>query len=111
MIYNYIDAPRGVMLWAFAYSTNKSEKSLHLKKEPVKGKIIQETYGCKFYEINKKGNVIKSKKVHIWSRTYADTYEEAIAGYNEQINEQIELLRCLMEDCKNDLISSKKGEC
>lgn len=104
MIYDYYTVPKDKPIWACAYETNDTEKGMALKKLPVKG-IVTKGYNYHyFYELNKKGEIKKSGKVHSCSRKYADTYEECVELYNSLVKEQICLLENLLNSCYNDKI-------
>jgi hypothetical protein len=77
-----------------------------LKKRPVRGIVRKSEYGSSyyFYEVNKKDEIIKSKRVYIYSRKYADTEEECKEIYNSLVNAQISFLRNLITVCEDDLI-------
>lgn len=89
----------GQKVWACAYETSNTEKSLSLKRTPVYG-IVR---GREFYELKKDGEP-KSKGVYIYSRKYADTKEESIAIYNGLIDNQITFLHSLIRNCEKDRI-------
>lgn len=96
-------APSDTDLWAYAYSTNNSEKSMALKKEPVLGQIKGEGYYRMFHEYKRDGQLKKSSvKAH--SRRYADTEQEAIEGYNKLVNNQIQKLEELIAEYTKDII-------
>ena len=109
MIYMSDNVPLNTVVWACAYSTNDSEKSMALRKEPVQGKVIQTNRGGgwrdkEFFEIKKNGELKKSSRVYADSRRYADTYEECIELYNSLVNNQINRLKALIAKCEEDLI-------
>lgn len=106
MIYKREDLRDGQKVWGCAYSTNNTEKSMALKKKPVFG-IVKTTAPYKeegFYELNKQGEPIKSSKVSLYARKYADTYEESVIMYNVSVQKQIDFLNGLIEDCESDKI-------
>ena len=107
MIYiDYKDVKLNTLVWACAYSTNDTEKSMALKKKPVLGKLMGTGYGCstQFYEVNKKGEIKKSGSVYPYSRQYADTAQECIQLYNRLVMNQINFLKNLITDCEGDFI-------
>lgn len=73
-------------IWAFAYLEDERAKNLYC--EPVLGHIK----GRMFYEYKKRGDGLRSTSVSIWARNYADSYEQAVVGFNQLINERIEYL-------------------
>lgn len=105
-IYDYRNAPLDTELWACAYDTNNTEKSMATKREPVLGKLINDNsvyYGyATFYELKRNGQIKKTGKVASWSRHYADTYEECIELYNSLIDKQIEKLEKLIANHKEN---------
>lgn len=103
MRYSWRSVPKNKEIWACAYSTNNTEKSMALRKKPVKGMVQGEL----FYEMGKNGKIKKSSPVSDSSRSYADTEEECIEMYNEKVNYQIKTLEGLIEKCREDLIGMK----
>jgi hypothetical protein len=104
MQYTWQTVPLNTIVWACAYETNNTEKSMGLKKKPVRGIVICEFGRRYFYEVNKKDEKIESKVVKSISRRYADTEEECKEIYNSLVNAQISFLRGLIADCQGDLI-------
>lgn len=101
MIYaNSLKAPKNKVIWGCAYSTNNTEKTMALRKKPVKG-IIKDS---NFYELKKNGEPKKSGVVHMSARDYADTETECIELYNQKVQKQIDFLHKLADSCKEDLI-------
>lgn len=94
----------GDIVWAYAYSTNSTEKSMALKKEPVKGVIKNDKNTYYFYEFKKNGELKKSSRVYLSSRSYALTEEDAIKEYNEDVMRQVRFLDDLKERCMKDLV-------
>lgn len=112
--YSSRNAPRDRLVWGYAYSTNDNEKSMSLRKEPVLGVIKTEGgryWKDEFYELKRNwktlDDVKKSSKVYADSRSYADTLEEAIEGYNEKVLYQISKLEELITECKKDIIGGR----
>ena len=85
-------------IYAFAFKDERHDIFLDCK--PVKGEIVN---GCYFYEYKKDGTLKRSGEVRALSRCYADTYEEAVWGYNYLIDEKVRKLRA-----KADTLQSKK---
>ncbi len=104
MQYTYKTVPINKIVWACAYQTNNTEKSMGLKKKPVRGIVTCEFGRRYFYEVNKKDEKIESKVVKSISRRYADTEEECKEIYNSLINAQISFLFALIADCQEDFI-------
>ena len=107
MTYTEYNVPRGKEIWACAYSTNGTEKSMALKKQPVLGMVIDEENtwkGAKFYEIGKNGKIKKSSGVNVSARVYADTFEECVIEYNARVQYQIDFLEALKKRCLDDML-------
>lgn len=103
MIYDWREVPSDYKpIWGCAYTKGYNEKSTMLLKKPVKGVIISNY----FYELGKNGKAKKSPCVNVYSRTYADTYEESVQAYDDQVHLQIQKLRDMIWDCKQDLINT-----
>jgi len=93
---------------AYEYKTNNTEKSMKLKAYPYRCVIAMNSsnYGyC--IKLNKNGKPLKSGKIDIWSRKYADTKEEAILEYNKLIDNQINFLKSLILDCEQHKLGIK----
>lgn len=102
MIYNYngnrtfnrtfnclvgcVDDIEGKVVYAFAYQ--EDERALNYFCEPVKGMIKNRV----FYEFTKDGSRLKRNGVSIWARYFADTYEEAVEGFNHLLQRRINSL-------------------
>jgi len=92
--------PINVEIWGCAYSTNNTEKTMALRKKPVKG-IIKED--GRFYEFKKDSKTLKeSGVINYTSRYYADTKEECVEIYNSLIDKQVSFLRSLLDKCIDD---------
>lgn len=78
-------------VWAFAYKEDERAKNLICK--PVKGRIIRKSYRTEFHEYKKSKQELKDTGVRVYSRYYADTYEEAVAGFNKLLDIRIEELK------------------
>lgn len=109
---DYRDLKEGDVVWACAYRTNNTEKSMALKQKPIQG-IIMNTkktsrYGgwskLSFVPYNAKGKPIMSKAVSISARTYTRTEKDATIIYNRYVQYQIDTLQRLLDECKADLI-------
>ena len=75
-------------IWAFAYK--EDERALNLMCKPVKGRIKEDDY---FYEYKVNGKDLKKNGVSIYARFFADTYEEAVEGFNKLVRTRIESLK------------------
>ena len=95
-------------LWAYAYSTNNTEKSMGLKMKPYKCVMRESkrsywsTEEC--VPLKQNGEQAKSGIVSANSRDYADTYEEAVKGYNDLVYGQIDFLMRLAKRSSDELI-------
>lgn len=106
------DLKEGDEVWACAYMTNNTEKSMALKQKPVLGVIMEvdrkSSWSTRkrlsFVPYNASGKPIKSKAVLVNSRVYARTEVEAIALYNKAVQRQVDFLQKLMDECKADFI-------
>ena len=106
------DLKEGDVVWACAYRTNNTEKSMALKQKPIQGIIMivekQSTWSARkrlsFVPYNANGKPVKSKAVLVDSRTYAKTEREATVIYNRYVQKQIDFLQTLIDECKTDLI-------
>lgn len=107
-----ISPPIGKPIYGFAYERDQYSTSLRCK--PVLGKVLPiyedeiDSYvyssRFKFKEFKKDGKTFKSGQVYGYSRSYADTYEEAAKEYNALILEHIHALEEFIEELKKDLI-------
>lgn len=86
ILYNVENLPEDKDIWAFAYK--EDERALNLICKPVKGQI-KNRY---FYEYKTNGKDLRKNGVRIYSRYFADTYEEAVIGFNTLILERISAL-------------------
>lgn len=75
-------------IWAFAYK--EDERALNLMCKPVKGKIKEDNY---FYEYKANGKDLKKNGVSFYARLFADTYEEAVEGFNKLVRTRIRFLK------------------
>lgn len=86
-VWNWIwDRTQDTDIYAFAYK--EDERALNLICKPVKGKI----HNGFFFEYKKDSVNLKKNGVRASSRYFADTYEEAVVGYNKLIDERINKL-------------------
>lgn len=72
----------------FAFAYLEDERATNFFCKPVKGRINDHM----FFEYKKNGE-LKKNGVGIEARIYADTYEEAVEGFNVLVNARIEKLR------------------
>lgn len=90
-------------IWAFACQKSRIAYTYNCK--PVKGVID----GMTFYEYKRDGKGLKKNGVGIYSRLFADTYEEAVKGYNGLINARIARLKNEIEELESMLIKEPKS--
>ena len=81
--------PNDKDIWAFAYK--EDERALNYICRPVKGRIKKKDKY--FYEYKVNGECLKKNGVTIYARYFADTYEEAVAGFNTLVNQRIKSLK------------------
>lgn len=98
-----VDNGELVEVWACAYSTNNTEKSMGFKCPPTRG-VISKSYNYYFTPYNKSGEPVKSKEVKIGSRHYFDNEQECKEFYNSLIQEQVDKLETLLSKCKEDFV-------
>lgn len=87
MVKGITNIPKNKSVWAFAYK--EDDRALNLKCKPVLGVIKDNLY---FYEYKSNGKDLKKNRVNIESRYYADTYDEAVYGFNRLIEYRIHRL-------------------
>jgi len=104
MKYTYKDVPRDTELWCCAYETNSKKEDFALKCLPCRCKVTKISWRESCYKLNKKGEIVNSSSVSIYSRVYADTYNEAVELYNELVQSRINWLNDLVVDVKEDFI-------
>ena len=96
------------IVWACAYDEDNNYDYSHLKQLPIRGMILDKhkagmnkpVYSSwVFAPVNKNGEPIKSKVVDIYSRHYANTYEECIEVYNGLVQARIDRLSEIIKEC------------
>lgn len=80
--------PIGKDIWAFAYK--EDDRATNYICSPSRGVIKEDKY---FYEYKVNNKDLKKNGVSIYARYFADTYEEAVKGYNALLQERIEHLK------------------
>lgn len=104
-------APRNVPLWAFAYSIDDDTNRSKLRCTPVRGIIIpKDKHGYDiptFHPFKKNTTEPLKNGVSSIARYYADTYEEAVFGYNKLVEKRITKLQGLIDETKKDLIQGE----
>ena len=94
------EPPVNQPIWACEYQTTNTEKTMGLKKKPVRGMIDEHGY---FHEFKLKSDKLKqSGGVNYRARQYADTKEECVEIYNSLIDKQVSFLRSLLDKCIDD---------
>lgn len=83
----------------FAFAYLEDERATNFFCKPVKGRID----GYMFFEY-KKNSELKKNGVGIGARIYADTYEEAVEGFNILIQNRIKRLKEEINRVENFLI-------
>lgn len=83
----------------FAFAYLEDERATNFFCKPVKGRID----GYMFFEYKKNGE-LKKNGVGIGARIYADTYEEAVEGFNILIQNRIKRLKEEINRVENFLI-------
>lgn len=76
--------------WAFAYE--EDERATNLMCRPVKGRIVERYSYKHFYEYKVNGKDLKKNGVSLYARYFADTYEEAVKGFNILVQKRINSL-------------------
>lgn len=106
MIYDYRNAPRNKKIWAYAFSYHSAKESFSLKKEPVLGEIDdRNSYPqSDYFREYGKGGKLKNTNVYADARRYADTYEEAVRGYNELVQGWVEYFEDKIKETEEFLL-------
>ena len=109
--YGLNDVPINKPIYGFAYKINDDTEDRRLNRKPVLG-VILANLGCQygrngiFYEYkNGSHEIKKSGSVHLNSRWYADTYDEAVEMYNELVQQRIDNLKRMIDSAEKDKIS------
>lgn len=102
------------VVWACAYDEDNNYDYSHLKQLPIQGMILDKhkvgmtkpKYSSWiFVPLNKNGEPIKSKVVDIYSRHYANTYEECVEVYNGLVQARIDRLNEIINECETHKIT------
>lgn len=90
MTYNYkIILPRDIDIYAFMYEVRKEHgREIEYLYKPTLGQIKDD----EFYAYKHNTDELSEYGTSIWSRHFADTYEEAVKGYNQLIDKRITTL-------------------
>lgn len=107
------DIPINKDVWAFACKGEDS-RALNYIRRPTKGRFKDDKY---FYEYKVNGRDLKKNGVSIYARYFADTYDEAVEGFNtlvqnriNSLNEEIEKLQCMLVIKDKSFKNSSKKE-
>lgn len=93
-------------IWAFAYQ--EDDRAINYMCKPVKGKIVKGRFNECFYEYKKNDKDLKSRGVNIYARYFADTYEEAVYGFNILVQSRIDSLTKEIGRLQDMLIKNEK---
>lgn len=103
---NIENEPTNKDFWAFAYK--EDERATNLMCKPVKGRIKGDIYKY-FYEYKTNGKDLKKNGVTLYARYFADTYEEAVRGFNILIQKRIDFLTKEIGRLQNMLIEQENN--
>jgi len=101
------------IVWGCAYNEDNNYDHSHLKQLPIRGMILDKykagidkpKYSSwVFAPLNKKGEIIKSKVVDVYSRHYANTYKECVEIYNGLVQMRIDRLDKIVKECEEHKI-------
>ena len=93
---NIENEPTNKDFWAFSYV--EDERVTNFKRasnfifKPVKGRIVKEHSYIYFYEYEMNGRDLQKNGVLIRAGYFADTYEEAVKGFNVLVQRRIDSL-------------------
>ena len=124
MTYHYSEIMKsfkaGDRIWACAFKLTEDVEGNILKCSPIygefcvtnKAKIEAEVRKTKdrplyFVPFGSKGNLVWSRAVQVSSRRYADTEEECIALYNEEIQYYVEFFENRIKMVKAEILPEK----
>lgn len=99
------DLKNGNVVWACAFNIDFDRQAhfgdgvTHAKQEPIKG-IIKDR--C-FYVLKKDGSP-RANGVSLYSRSFANTYEECVEIYNKKIEDKITKLSKVVSDLQDQII-------
>lgn len=106
MIYNpqypkeYDTIPTNTPIWAYAYDVNNETEHARTRCKPTLGEINFSM----FYPYKKGTTERMQRGVNKWSRSFADTEEEAKQAYNTLVMQRIDKLHEVLEKAKQDII-------
>lgn len=106
MIYNpqypkeYDTIPTDKPIWAYAYDVNNETEHARTRCKPILGEINFSM----FYPYKKGTTERMQRGVSKWSRSFADTEEEAKQAYNALVMQRIDKLYKTLETAKQDII-------
>lgn len=105
---NIENEPTNKDFWAFAYV--EDERAMNLKRatnlifKPVKGRIVKDHSYIYFYEYKANGRDLQKNGVSLCAGYFADTYEEAVKGFNILVQGRIDSLAKEIERLQKMLI-------
>lgn len=112
--YTHLTRKPGDIVWAFSYSGENRTHGQKLRQKPVKGMLLSYKYEdsdinpngpCRFFvPFGKNDKPSWSKVVNAYSRYYADTEQDAIDGYNMEIQRLIQENLDAIHAAEKDLI-------
>lgn len=103
MVKDAEDIPMNKDVWAFAYK--EDDRALNYICRPTKGRIKDDKY---FYEYKVNGRGLKKNGVSLYARYFADTYDEAVEGFNTLVQNRINLLNGEIEKLQHMLVIKDK---
>jgi|GEM_PF-1481248 len=105
---NIENEPTNKDFWAFSYVEDERvtnfKRATHLMCKPVKGRIVKEHSHIYFYEYKMNGRDLQKNGVLIRAGYFADTYEEAVKGFNILVQGRIDSLAKEIERLQKMLI-------
>lgn len=103
MRYDYTNVPEGTPVWAYAYCPYPESLRKGLYCLPERGEV--DSYRRVFFPY-KKGSTTKRKsgRVSVYSRQYADTYAEAVDGFNELVDKRVSEVRKIADEFEKEKI-------
>lgn len=104
MVKDAEDIPTNKDVWAFAYK--EDDRALNYICRPIKGRIKDDKY---FYEYKVNGRDLKKNGVSLYARYFADTYDEAVEGFNTLVQNRINSLNEKIEKLQHMLIIKNKS--
>lgn len=98
------DIPINKDVWAF--SSKGDGRALNYIHRPTKGRIKDDKY---FYEYKVNGRDLKKNGISLFERYFADTYDEAVEGFNTLVQNKINSLNEEIEKLEHMLVIKDKS--